>query len=79
MGDKAWELPPDFEFESQGRGREGLGLTFSVPHHSASPGRGKQAADPHEESASGGAASSAPVGALQRSPLAEDILSGRRP
>ena len=44
---KAWELPPDFAFESQGeRGREGLGLTFSVPRHLASPGRGKQTGTP---------------------------------
>lgn len=45
---EAWELPPDFEFESRGeRGRGGVGTHLQRPPPDlASPGWGKQAGTP---------------------------------
>lgn len=68
----AWELPPDFEFESQeerGRGGVGTHLQRQSPARLSQSRAGQAGWDPREESASG-PAGSAPVercgGALDR-------------
>ena len=64
----AWELPPDFEFESQGeRGREGVGthLQRQSPTGLGQSRAGQAGWDPREESALGAAGSA--QGALRRS------------